>query len=76
MNKITKRSYEEFFFVDFYENFIYSAEGYFYSYEDIIFVRTKIFQAHENLFFCSDIFANINSSSRFYFWLNERIDNN
>jgi len=33
-NKIAERSYEDFLFVDFHKNYIYSAKDYFYSYED------------------------------------------
>jgi len=55
-NKIAERLYEDFLFVDFYENFIYSVEDYFYSYEDYFcsaedFLGARRFSRRTKIFF-------------------------
>jgi len=55
-NKIAERSYEDFLFVDFHENYIYSAEDYFYSYKDYFcsaedFLGARKFSRRTKIFF-------------------------
>jgi len=70
MNKIAERLYKVFLFVDFHQNFIYSAKNYFYLNKDYFCLdedflgARSFFRCGVQRFFCSDNFTNM-----FLIWL-------